>query len=496
MKGILLLGLLCIFCGYVEPYEQGLVWENVSGEIMQVNAFLLDRQDSDIIFLGTNRGVFKTQDGGGTWQAVLSGINKKVNSLYIDKISPDSIYALCVSGLFFSSNQGNTWQKIFTGKSEEENNCLSFIASASGQLYLGTEAGLFASQDNGRIWNKFSGRIGNLSIYSMVADDLNEFIYAAAADGVYQIKHQAGARRIFVSQQVNSEGVDTDSGDILFDSESQQINYICIDTIKPHNIYLSTNQGIFTSETSGQNWSKFSDLGLVNKEIRFIAILPDSTFLTATKSGVFRYYNHKWQELSLGLTMQDIRFLNFDDQGNIYAAGDKGLFKTKEYQYIFYNSTSIINQPTIQQIQQAAIAYAEVINPEVIMAHRKLARFQAVLPELSLSYDKTISAYNSSQLSRFTVGPRDWSASLKWDFGDLIWSEQQRLIDSQVRLMVQLRQDILDEVTRLYFERQRLQLELASSELNSAQRQEKNLKIKEFTALLDGLTGGYMSRGL
>ena len=44
----------------------------------------------------------------------------------------------------------------------------------------------------------------------------------------------------------------------------------------------------------------------------------------------------------------------------------------------------------------------------------------------------------------------------------MIFSTEQTSIDVRSRLMVQLRDDILDEVTRLYFERRRLQLELAS----------------------------------
>ena len=77
----------------------------------------------------------------------------------------------------------------------------------------------------------------------------------------------------------------------------------------------------------------------------------------------------------------------------------------------------------------------------------------------------------------------------------MIWGEQQRLIDSQVRLLVKLRQDILDEVTRLYFERRRLKSELSSCSL-SAEVQEKRLRIEEITALLDALTGGYLSENV
>jgi hypothetical protein len=87
--------------------------------------------------------------------------------------------------------------------------------------------------------------------------------------------------------------------------------------------------------------------------------------------------------------------------------------------------------------------------------------------------------------------------SLKWDLADVIFSTEQTSIDVRSRLMVQLRDDILNEVTRLYFERRRLQLELSRAQnLNENASVEKELRLEELTALIDGLTGGYLSRYL
>ena len=63
--------------------------------------------------------------------------------------------------------------------------------------------------------------------------------------------------------------------------------------------------------------------------------------------------------------------------------------------------------------------------------------------------------------------------------------------------MVQLRDDVLDEVTRLYFERRKLQIELMTSppkEINA--KLEKILRLQELTAGVDALTGGYLSKRL
>ena len=61
--------------------------------------------------------------------------------------------------------------------------------------------------------------------------------------------------------------------------------------------------------------------------------------------------------------------------------------------------------------------------------------------------------------------------------------------------MVQLREDLLNSVTRLYFERRRLQMEFAS-EKNMTEKQliEKELRLEELTASIDALTGGEFSK--
>ena len=77
------------------------------------------------------------------------------------------------------------------------------------------------------------------------------------------------------------------------------------------------------------------------------------------------------------------------------------------------------------------------------------------------------------------------------------WNNDNTLIDVRSKLMVQLRDDIVDEITRLYFERRRLQIELVTNPPHEVHAKvEKDLRLQELTAGLDGLTGGDFSRAL
>jgi hypothetical protein len=159
-------------------------------------------------------------------------------------------------------------------------------------------------------------------------------------------------------------------------------------------------------------------------------------------------------------------------------------------------------EPAIQQVQQWAIAYAEV-HPDKINRWRREARLKALLPSVSVGVDRA-----DTELYHWDSGPNpdallkgteylDWDVNVSWDFSEIVWSTDQTTIDSRSKLMVELREDILDHVTRLYFERQRLRKQSQEQgKLGQPVSWESHLRVEELTALIDALTGGAFSRSL
>jgi hypothetical protein len=63
--------------------------------------------------------------------------------------------------------------------------------------------------------------------------------------------------------------------------------------------------------------------------------------------------------------------------------------------------------------------------------------------------------------------------------------------------VVELRDDILDQVNKIYFERLRVKSELDNLALEDKHKRfEKQLKLEELAASLDALTSGYYSEQL
>jgi photosystem II stability/assembly factor-like uncharacterized protein len=488
-----------------------LTWEDIGRGNLSLKTVLVETDNSQIIYIGSEQGIFKSEDEGESWRSIFSarGTNRGVNFLLFASDDKNSLYAATGNGLFYSANQGNNWKRIFRGKNYLENECTTLAIMPYG-IYLGTKQGLFVSRDKGRSWHKEGGVLGNTQILAVTYNQKEpNQIYIACMKGVFKSKDSGQSwERTFISYPAEggfeAEEIAEEQGE---EEKTSGLRYISIDLNNANYLYLATSRGVYISQDKGQNWESLSSFGLLNRDVKFLLVSSGSSLYAVTKSGVFEFTNNRWQELSLGLLAGDVRFLALDKENNLYAACDKGLFKAK----MGYpgndrqdNPLSLYfkNEPTINEVQQAAIKYAEV-EPGKIKEWRKKAQTKALLPKLTVGLDRSENTnyeiYTSATTHYLYEGPDDkasgWDVTLSWDLGDLIWSEAQTSIDVRSRLMVELRGDILDEVTKLYFERLRVKMELDNLSLEDRKKRfEKELRLQELTASIDALTGGYFSQ--
>lgn len=84
-----------------------------------------------------------------------------------------------------------------------------------------------------------------------------------------------------------------------------------------------------------------------------------------------------------------------------------------------------------------------------------------------------------------------------WDLDKLVMSSEQIRVINEAQDVVKLREKVLGEVTRLYFERRRLQVDMLLNPKSDLLGQVKDeLRLRELTANVDALTGGRFSAGL
>jgi hypothetical protein len=271
------------------------------------------------------------------------------------------------------------------------------------------------------------------------------------------------------------------------------------------------------------------------ESISSLAVAGQNIF-AATGKGAFHYKDGRWLPLYKGMETSNVNFLARGGNGILYAATDQGIFfmhdekalaegpqtalahledqrvedprdepiqDRRSNEVIFESYASLQDyfhgEPSIREAQEMGVQYAEV-NPKKIANWRRAAQTRSLLPTVSTNVGRS-----ASELFHWDSGPNpdilakgrdymDWGVSMSWDLADLIWNPDQTSIDSRSKLMVELREDILDQITRLYFERRRLQVELMASVLEPQFKIDKEMRVEELTAMIDALTGGEFSR--
>ena len=167
------------------------------------------------------------------------------------------------------------------------------------------------------------------------------------------------------------------------------------------------------------------------------------------------------------------------------------------------------HEPDVRAVQAMAMEYSKT-SPELVEQWLSAAKGSYALPKVGLGYRKELDLYERHDYDLDAndelVGELDYTnaenddtyaVTLRWDLNKLIMSSERIRVISETQDIVKLRDKVLDEVTRLYFDRRRLQVELLLEPPKTLQAQlEQQLRLQELTANLDAFTGGGFSRSL
>ena len=473
------------------------------------------------LFAASKRALYESVDSGRNWQerfrlpAQVTAAGVAMNAVQ------EPIVLLATDhGLYGSFDGDQHWSQIFRSAGAGEMRCTSVIfhPQRPDVALLGTQGGLFMSADSGRHWSEVNAPLDGRAVIQIAFDPHEpDRAYVLTDQTLFAMSLSTGQwQRRFSLLSAEAPEVEEPEEQETEEANGSfhHLSAMAVDPQNPSTLYLATARGLQMSTDEGITWQPMSQIGLESLTISRLLLQHHSPLViyAATTRGVARYepQQERWEPMVRGLTGTAVNDL-VSSEHDLWAATEEGLYRFAIGPSEFGESeppspqellSNFVNEPTIAQVQTAAIRYAEV-HPDKIRKWRQHAALKALLPSVDLGWDRKRSMDTSIDEGTFPkfqlIETEDRNAgldlSVTWRLGDLIWNSDQTSIDVRSKLMVQLRDDIINEVTRTYFERRRLQVALLTQPPTEQQALlEKELRLQELTALIDGLTGGYLSQ--
>jgi len=184
--------------GVYRSRDGGKSWENVGLKGSQhIGRIAVDPRDSNVVWVaaqgplwneGGDRGVYKTTDGGATWQHVLDiSPHTGANEVHLDPRDPDVAYASAYqrrrrvwtlidggpeSAIYKTTDGGASWRKLDNGIPSVDKGRIGMAISPADPdvLYAIIEAqrgegGTYRSTDRGESWSKMSSKVSSSPQY-------------------------------------------------------------------------------------------------------------------------------------------------------------------------------------------------------------------------------------------------------------------------------------------------------------------------------------------
>jgi photosystem II stability/assembly factor-like uncharacterized protein len=131
-----------------QPPTVVIAGQSFNPQINLIIAMAIDPRNSSTVYVSTYAGgMFKTTDGGASWNAVPVNPNSSyvgANALAIDPQNSSTVYAATTSGVFKSADGGASWRAVNAGLTTLRVQTLAIDPLNANTVYAGSNGGVFA----------------------------------------------------------------------------------------------------------------------------------------------------------------------------------------------------------------------------------------------------------------------------------------------------------------------------------------------------------------
>ncbi|MBI2995748.1 MAG: hypothetical protein HYY52_03470 [Candidatus Melainabacteria bacterium] len=487
---------------------------------------------NELIFIGTGNGVLVSEDKGKSWNDFGSNQllkdptgNSSVNWIHIDETSK-KIFIATSFGTYYSDINSPDWKKFFESTKIESNEVNSLTLD-NDNVYLCTSDGFWTCDSNDFSCKRLNQGLepdnlsGNYEVYYCLKH--NDDLYLGTSNGIYLLN-----KKNLYWQNISSNIQTLPNGRI-------NIRHLLID--KEENTWIASGNGIYRKKKDDILWEKISDGIKKNNDglqEAFYLFQSDEKLYIACASGIDFYdkETNSWKDISSGIrtkeSSKNVYWLTKLDN-DLFAATDEGLFRKRTGELATGRNGEIILkgkvetdfasleeiEPTVQEVQKQALKFASLPTDKDYKRFRTQARIRNIIPRVGFDINTTgtstdyyqlqkgistdIALSNQFDADRITRLQRDGRSfkqlSVLWNTNQFIYDDEIKEILNQARLTANIKENLLDDVTRIYYQRKKLQLEtLLHPPGEASEKLSKQIEVAELTGQLDSRTGGWFSR--
>ncbi len=244
-----------------------------------VARILIDPRNSKVVYVaaqgplwapGGDRGLYKTTDGGTTWEKVLEiDEHTGVSDVIFHPTNPDVLYASAYqrrrhvwtlinggpgSGIYKSTDAGATWKKINRGLPSGDKGRIGLAISSQNPdvVYAIVEAageagGFFRSEDGGEHWKRQSRYVsGSPQYYQEIYTDPHTFDRIYSLDTYMMVSEDGGK----TFERLGEQWKHVDNHALYIDPDD------------PDHLIIGSDGGLYETFDRGQNYRFFPNLPL------------------------------------------------------------------------------------------------------------------------------------------------------------------------------------------------------------------------------------------
>lgn len=294
--------------GIWKTEDKGAHWRPVTDDMpaLSVSCLVICTHHPQILYAGTGEGfgnydgivgdgVIKSTDGGEHWMQLSStaGIPdfRYVNRLAVHPDHPDTVLAATNNGVFRSVDGGTTWQKVLMASKVQQilANPLNF-----NSLFVTVNSnGIYKSVDMGSTWKLVSEEISNFyRIEIAISPSDTNFVYAAP------VNSDGGLLGFFQSTDAGNTWKNKGSSTNWLSNQGWYDNTLLVHPFNPSIVFVGgIDLYLVNLEKGGMlpvqisSWWGGNGLPYVHADQHFLAVIPnpDSSFalLAANDGGIF-----------------------------------------------------------------------------------------------------------------------------------------------------------------------------------------------------------------